>query len=162
MNIFYLSRDVTECARYHCDKHVVKMILEYAQLLSTAHRVLDGDFAASRLGCYKATHVNHPSAVWVRASRDHYDWLVSLFDALCREYTHRYGKHHKCESMHGLLNVPENIPEAGWTDPPQCMPDEYKQDDTVQAYRDYIVGAKSHFAKWDRGVTTTPPWESVA
>ena len=72
MNIFYLDRDPAKCAAMHCDKHVVKMILEYAQLLSTAHRVLDGDQNADSQGFYKATHKNHPSAVWVRESWAHY------------------------------------------------------------------------------------------
>ena len=116
MNIFYLDRDVTKCAEYHNDKHVVKMILEYAQLLSTAHRVLDGkeyiDASSGRKikrwrledtsleGClYKATHVNHPSAVWVRQSNNNYNWLVCLFQSLLSEYTHRYGKIHSCDRL---------------------------------------------------------------
>ena len=66
MNIFYLHKDPKTCAEMHCDKHVVKMVLEYAQLLSTAHRVLDGDEWADKAQLYKATHKNHPSAIWAR------------------------------------------------------------------------------------------------
>jgi len=106
MNIFYLDHDVRKCAEMHNDKHVVKMILEYAQLLSTAHRVLDGILStgisvsgrkrtvyvlADNLDAvlYSATHVNHPSAIWVRQSDKNYDWLFGLFQALMDEYTYR-------------------------------------------------------------------------
>ena len=131
MNIFYLDNDPRICAEMHVDKHVVKMILEYAQLLSTAHRVLDGDIVIglSKTGrkqtryvlpdsrdsiMYSATHINHPSAQWVRQSFQNYIWLTDLLNFLCEEYTYRYGKVHKIESS-GLLNtlmvkVPKNIP----------------------------------------------------
>ena len=87
MNIFYLDKDPKKCAEMHCDKHVVKMILEYAQLLSTAHRVLDGNEWADHVGLYKATHKNHPSAIWARESAGNYFWLNKLFQELCKEYT---------------------------------------------------------------------------
>ena len=72
MNIFYLHDDPVTCAKMHCDKHVVKMIVEYAQLLSTAHHVCDGE---PKIHCYKATHKNHPSAVWARANKHNYNYL---------------------------------------------------------------------------------------
>ena len=49
MNIFYLHENPEICAEYHCDKHVVKMILETAQMLSTAHRIIDGELGAKFL-----------------------------------------------------------------------------------------------------------------
>src|SRR5574343_549928 len=105
MNIFYLDHNTGVCSRYHCDKHVVKMILEYAQLLSTAHHILDKDGAPSVL--YKPTHINHPSAVWARANAENYRWLVSLFIDLNKEYTFRYNKRHKSKSLlSSFLNVP--------------------------------------------------------
>ena len=147
MNIFYLHNNPEICAAYHCDKHVVKMILEYAQLLSTAHHELDG---VPAIECYKSTHKNHPSAVWVRSSIKHYRWAYELFASLCKEYTHRYGKVHKTEQklLQALKELPKNIPDVAWTQPPQCMPDQYKQhpNRAVQAYRDYIVGEKISFA----------------
>ena len=97
MNIFYLHPDPKKCAEMHLNKHCVKMILEYAQLLSTAHRVLDGDDYANQYNLYKATHVNHPSAIWVRQSCYNYSWLMQLLCHLCIEYTHRYGKVHKVQ-----------------------------------------------------------------
>ena len=140
MNIFFLSEDPIEAARMQCDRHVVKMILESAQLLSTAHRENDGDEWADEVGLYKRTHKNHPSAVWARQSSEHYAWLYHHFEALCDEYRYRYGKEHltwrKLSDVLG--NQPRNIGE-GWVDPPQCMPDKYKHDSCVQAYRNYYA-----------------------
>ena len=100
-------------AQMMCDKHVVKMILESAQMLSTAHRVLDGDEYADRVGLYKMTHKNHPSSIWVEVLIENYDWLWAHMDALMKEYTYRYGKHHATERMiHDLWKPPYNI--AGW------------------------------------------------
>lgn len=134
MNIFYLDRDPREAARLQCDRHVVKMILETAQLLSTAHNEIDGGQIA-----YKTTHKNHPSAVWTRASRDNYLWLRSHLMALGREYTKRYGKVHATIQKHSqtLTEPPRGISRIGFTDPPQCMPDECKSSDAVIAYHTY-------------------------
>lgn len=176
MNIFYLSYDPVTCAQEHVDKHVVKMIIEYAQLLSTAHRVLDGigytelsknnrkvrrfkldEPRESNL--YLACHINHPSAVWVRSSRSHYQWLYKLFEQCCIEYTRRYGKYHKTEQLRAyLLHPPTNLPDKGWTDPPPAMPDKYKvQDDSIQSYRNYYIGDKISFAKW-KSPAKVPEW----
>ena len=84
MNIFYLDEDPVLAAQMHCDKHVVKMILESAQLLSTAHLLIDGDELADERGLYKATHKNHPSSKWVRDSSENYEWLWNLFDQLLK------------------------------------------------------------------------------
>ena len=89
MNIFYLDRDPKIAAQMMCDKHVVKMILESAQMLSTAHRVLDGDEYADKNGLYKKAHVNHPSSIWVRCSYQQYKWLYDHMVALMEEYTYR-------------------------------------------------------------------------
>jgi len=101
MNVFYLDSDPKQCAMLHTDKHVVKMILEYSQLLSTAHYVCDG---ATPEGMYKPTHINHPSAVWVRKSEHNYIWLCNLLLELCNEYTYRYAKTHKVE-REGIVNL---------------------------------------------------------
>ena len=155
MNIFYLSDCPVDASSFHCDKHVVKMILEYAQLLSTAHHVLDGDDAPE--GIYKCTHKNHPSAVWVRQSKANYLWTLDLLLHLLDEYQYRYKKIHKTSRLLLQLNqVPMNIPDMGFTDPPQCMPDEYKCDDAVQAYRNYYNGDKASFAVWN--YSATPTW----
>lgn len=171
MNIFYLDKDPKLAAQYHCDKHVLKMILESAQLLCTAHRVLDGelghyislgnrkikqwtlsDWRESNL--YKAAHYNHPCAVWVRHSSENYKWLYSLFIELCKEYTNRFGKVHMCEAKLAdtLSYLPDNIPRGPFTEPVQAM-DLYEQckvpGDSVQAYRNYYKQIKSEIAEWN-------------
>ena len=158
MNIFYLDRDPKIAAQMMCDKHVVKMILESAQMLSTAHRVLDGDYRADRGGFYKMAHKTPPSTIWVRASSENYRWLWKHFDALLKEYTHRYGKHHATERLRNILYMPPlNIVHGvPLTDPPQCMPELCKGEDTVLAYQNYYIIEKSGFARWTK--RETPAW----
>ena len=158
MNIFYLDSDAKKCANYHCDKHVVKMILEYAQLLSTAHRILDGDEKNEEL--YKATHKNHPSAVWVRDSYDHYMYTFRLFWHLCFEYTKRYNKSHATERLlEPLSKHPKNIGLKGFKRPPQCMPEECKLNNTVEAYRNYYNKEKAYMAVWK--YSQQPTWFNI-
>jgi len=176
MNIFMLDNDPKLAAIYHCDKHAIKMILETAQLLSTAHRVLDGKLYIDKTAnnrsikrwklsspmmereLYKATHINHPSAVWVRESKDNYIWTYELYKNLCKEYTYRYGKIHATDTkLTKLLSVlPTNIPDIGLTPIKQAMPDEYKNSDGVQAYRDYYNGEKTSMLVWKN--RPTPSW----
>ena len=177
MNIFYLHQNPQTCARMHVDKHCVKMILEYAQLLSTAHRVLDGvesiglsasgrkkkswrlsDIRDSLL--YSATHNNHPSAIWARQSQDNYVFLWNLFRELCAEYTHRYGKIHATERLVDVLKeVPHNIGKQCFTQPTPAMPDMYKvPGDSIQSYRNYYLGDKKHMFSWKN--RETPSWIS--
>ena len=181
MNIFYLDHNPVKCAEYHVDKHVVKMILEYCQLLSTAHRVIDGKetIAESKTGrkvkrwilsderettLYSATHINHPSAVWARQNKDNYCWLHSLLCELCKEYTYRYGKTHKCQEI-GLVDklaiVPYNLSDAKFTQPTPAMPDACKvPGDSLQSYRNYYVMNKGHLWSWKGKINsrTQPQW----
>ena len=170
MNIFYLDNDIEDCAKMHVDKHVVKMILEYSQLLSTAHRVLDGDESTQKSftgrnvkrytlsddresKLYVATHINHPSAVWVRKSIANYFWLSNLLVELCKEYTYRYGKVHKCE-RDGLVKllhecIPDKLNTIVFTEPTPAMPDEFIVDgDSIKSYRNYYLGAKTRMFSW--------------
>ena len=179
MNIFYIHSDPQVCAQQHVDKHVVKMILEYAQLLSTAHRVLDGTESVrlSKTGrrqkafvlpderessIYSATHLNHPSAKWARHSLENYQWLFRLWIELMREYNYRYGKiHSSARLMPYLKNPPKNIQSLGFSAPWRAMPDEYKADRsepdyTVKSYRAYYLGAKTSMFKWKN--RPTPDW----
>ena len=162
----------------HPDKHVVKMILEYAQLLSTAHRYLDGNIVIGHTKTgrkqsryvlyddrdnllYASTHINHPSAIWTRKSPENYLWLANMLIALCEEYTYRYGKTHKVERV-GLCyvllkNIPKNIGNEGWSEPTPAMPEQYKvPGNSIQAYINYYVGAKRHLANWKK--RTIPSW----
>lgn len=158
MNIFYLDPKPKKAAEYHCDKHVVKMCLEYAQLLSSAIHVTDPNLA-ERLPLYALTHKNHPCAVWARSSSANFLWLADLGIELGLEYTRRYGKSHKSvREVIEQIELPE-LPDLPFTEPPQCMPDQYKVDgNTVQAYRNYYLGDKSRFAVWKN--TSLPEWWS--
>ena len=150
MNIFFVDRDPEIAAQMMCDKHVVKMILESAQMLSTAHRICDGDDYANETGMYKMAHRNHPSTIWVRSSVQNYHWLWRHMTALMREYTFRYEKHHATERLtECLARTPTNIPYGvKFTDPPQCMPDYCKNSDAVTAYQKYYIMEKADFATW--------------
>jgi hypothetical protein len=156
MNIFFLDSDPQVCAFYHGDKHVVKMVLETAQLLSTAHRIIDGtltiennkkhfklpDRKADSV-LYRATHANHPCAIWVRESEENYNWAYNLFYHLCKEYTYRYNKIHKTESLKDYLYMsPTGIKKVGSTKPALAMPDCYKTLCPIQSYRNYYVKDK--------------------
>ena len=162
MNIFYLSSCPQEAAEAHSDKHCVKMILESAQMLSTAHRELDGDVPDI---LYKSTHKNHPSTIWVRSSKQHYDWLFRLFRMLSAEYSIRYSngefKVHKTWDKLGKLleTAPKNIVDNGFVPPPQCMPDHCKKPDTIDAYRNYYMIEKANISTWN--YTNKPKWWSL-
>lgn len=144
MNIFFLSFDPREAARLHCDKHVVKMIIETAQLLYSSHWMLNPEGLSEN--AYKLAHKNHPCSIWVRQSLSNYLWLASLGWWLCKEYQHRYGEHkvHKSEQhIVWLLNNPPNsIPHEDFTKPVLAMPDEYKKDDPVESYKLYYIESK--------------------
>jgi hypothetical protein len=152
MNIFFLDFDVKKCAEYHCDKHVVKMILETAQLLCSAHHVTGGTAP------YKLSHKNHPCSIWVRASLSNYLYLCELGLALGEEYTHRYGKKHKSvEVIEWCLSNRPNIHDVDFTSPPLSMGDEYKiGNDVIESYRNYYKGAKSEIVSWKN--RETPDW----
>jgi hypothetical protein len=176
MNIFYLHNNPKVCAEMHNDKHCIKMILEYAQLLSTAHRVLDGTLSVglSETGrkqsryvlsdgreseLYVATHINHPSAIWVRKSYENYEWLYTMFIELMKEYTYRYGKNHACEKLiESLYTPPTHIPKGvGFTEPTPAMPDDVKvAGDSIKSYRNYYINNKTHLASW-RGKFNSRP-----
>ena len=158
MNIFYLDRNPRIAAQMMCDKHVVKMILESAQMLSTTHRVLDGDDVANSKGLYKMAHKNHPSTIWVRTNAENYEWLWTHMDALMKEYTYRYDKRHATERLiEPLKQQPKCITSSGYIDPPQCMPDQCKKEDTVTSYRTYYIIEKVKIATWNKK-RSAPKW----
>lgn len=176
MNIFVLSDNPILCAQYHSDKHIVKMIVETAQLLSTAHRVLDGvmyidDTSGRKIKRWKhpvpemdnvlylASHVNHPCAIWARENVHNYMWTFRLFRELMNEYTIRYGKTHKCDAMLStLVSPPRNIKSAAErSEFAQAMPEERKiPGDAVSAYRNLYMNEKRELAVWKH--TERPEW----
>ena len=139
MNIFYLDKCPKKAAELQYNKHVVKMILESAQMLCATHHVIGNPNDSP----YRLAHKNHPSTIWVRENSLHYDWLYFHMRALGLEYTKRYGKEHmsitKCRHLHVH---PENIPHEPFMQPPQCMPDEYKDKCSIKAYWNYYIGEK--------------------
>lgn len=143
MNIFILDLEPRTCARFHNDKHVVKMILETAQLLCGSH------WATGSEAPYKLSHKNHPCSIWVREDLNNYLWLCELGLELCKEYSYRYEKKHKSQEIIEwcICNKP-NIPDVEFTQPPLAMPDHYKVGDPVQSYRNYYLGDKASFCTW--------------
>ncbi len=151
MNIFYLDADITQCARYHCDKHVVKMILESAQMLC-AVLWLNGIEAP-----YKPTHVKHPCVIWANSSLSNWKWLKALGGALNEEYKYRFNhtKNHRAFDVISTLKLPP-IPDIGLTEHAQAIPDELKQKDPIQAYRKFYMTHKKHLAHWSK--RDKPEW----
>jgi len=175
MNIFAVDSSPIVSAQSLVDRHVVKMILETAQLLSTAHRVVDGSetIEKSKVGrkikrwklsdnretkLYLATHINHPSSIWCRASNNNYNWLYIHFLELLREYTYRYNKIHKCSFLVDVLKTPPcNITIGPKTSVTATMPDVYKiRGNSVESYRNYYRLGKAHLHKWTN--RTPPDW----
>ena len=147
MNIFHLDKNPKICAEYHCDKHVVKMILETAQMLSTADRKKFGD----NDDLYKTAYPKHPMTIWVGDSGDNFFWSIQLLDQLLYQYTVRYKKVHKTIKISNLLHSKHKLWhtwKTEFTRPPLCMPDEYKSDDYIQSYSNYYIGDKKRFARY--------------
>lgn len=164
MNIFYLSEDAREAAVFHHDIHLRKMILETAQLLSTAHHVNGSKVDLNQI--YKSTHKNHPSAIWVRETPNHYRWTYSLFSSLIEEYQYRFDRIHKSSTISEFLSeLPRFKNNISFSPPPLAMPDEYKSNDRVESYRNYYRKAKMFdkngkpMAKWTK--RPTPFWLGV-
>lgn len=168
MNIFRLDDCPTRSAQLQCDKHVVKMIVESAQMLSTAHRLIDG----RKIGklwvhphlddvLYKASHVNHPCNIWVREGVENYHWLSKHFEALCKEYTHRYGKIHATWRRLGgpLFSTPSKLPQ-GSTPFRMAVGEHPWKGSIVETYRSFyctkqermsMVWSKREIPEWFNG-----------
>ena len=155
MNIFVLDNDPKVAAQMACDKHVVKMVLETAQMLSTVQHH-NGITAP-----YKPTHANHPCTKWAATSTQNYKWLLEHGIALCEEYSHRYNKEHKCEQLiTGPLSLIPILPTEKLTPFAQAMPEQHKRENAVDAYRQYYIHEKARFAKWKN--RDIPTWFAEA
>lgn len=151
MNIFALSMDVFEAARWHLDKHIVKMPLETAQMMCTSLNKIGVETP------YLPVHQKHPCTIWAGISQENFRWLGNLGLALCDEYTYRYGKVHKCESIIKFcLEKTFHFDDLGMTNFAQAMPDEYKCDNSVLAYRNFYNFGKRHLHKWTG--RSVPEW----
>ena len=169
MNIFVLDEDPTLAAIYQCDKHISKMIVETAQMLSTNIRLTNGNTSISkeferhlkdpnRKEIYKVSYQNHPCTIWARKTKGNFLWLKKHGLALCDEYNYRY------EKIHGSYPIiascrSDTIPVGELTKFELCMPDIYKQENAVEAYRNLYAFDKSRFAKWNK-VRPPPEWYS--
>ena len=162
MNIFFLHRLPETSAQMLCDKHVPKMLLETCQMLSTAYQRHMGEHEE----LYKPAYPKHPMTIWTGDSKANFDWAFDHAVEISNQYTKRFNNSHK---SHRILQVLADeyvgIPDIGFTTPPQCMPDEYKCDNYIEAYRKYYWNEKRYFAKWSKGIESPQWWldlESVA
>ena len=138
MNIFFLHKDPSRAARMQCDKHVVKMVLETTQMLSTAARRNGFDIG------YKAAYPNHPMTRWVGDNNHNFSWALEHAQELSKEYTARYGKFHASQKViDKFLSLKGS--HINFSEPPQCMPDEYKCNNFIDAYNKYY---KAKLANW--------------
>lgn len=160
MNIFYLDPDPETAALYHCDKHVVKMIVETAQMLSTVcHARVPGNWYFRNI--YKPTHVGHPCTKWVGESAENFGWTLELLGHLLNQFDIRYGNVHRTGFVHDFFKqqlgeILPHLPDVPRTSPALAMPDQYKHSDPVQAYRAYYRAEKASFATWR--IVGTPTW----
>ena len=158
MNIFFLHLDPEKCAKMYVNRHTIKMLLESCQILCSVHHVCkeknpDYEYKPP----YKLCHKNHPCNIWARTSLSNYKWLIELAKELAKEYTYRYEKIHKCEAI--VYELEKNLPpieDIGFTKPAQAMPDTYKEEDVVEAYRSYYIYEKSGLFQWKK--REQPDW----
>lgn len=152
MNIFILDKDIEQCARYHCDQHVGKMVLESTQILCTALNKKGHETP------YRSTHVKHPSVLWAEESLDNFRWLAELAAALNTEFCWRFDRQKDHSSMQVLRQIEHiKFESLGLTEFPQAMPEQFKvPGDPVCAYRAFYIGEKSKFARWKK--REVPDW----
>lgn len=152
MNIFYLDENPVAAAKCLVDKHVVRMVLETAQILSTV---------SARYGVeapYRATHKNHPAVLWAGNTKANWEWTVLHGTAIACEYMARFGKDHKSAAVIDWCLEQGGRPGNGCLETPvQCMPEQYRREDPVEAYRKYYIGDKIRMAAW-REPGAPPVW----
>ena len=157
MNIFFLHKDPSRAAKAQCDKHVVKMVLETTQMLSTAARRRGYDVG------YKSAYPNHPMTRWVGDNNYNFSWALDHAQELSKEYVARYNKFHACQKViNKFLSLKGDYTK--FTEPPQCMPDEFKCGDYVRAYRNYYIhkiGEWKHPPKWFQSLDADPYYANV-
>lgn len=171
MNIFVLDENPKLCAQYHYDTHIRKMLIEYAQLLSGAWRVMEGEkyifFEKGKRkihyklrnhmelepNLYKVSHLNHPCSIWARESAGNYVWLYNLLKYVAEEYTYRFGTPHKTFNVIPYLeNIPPSLENIGFYKTPfaQAIPDHLKSDNPVLSYRKLYRTEKAHLMEYTK------------
>lgn len=161
MNIFYLDKDPHNAPKFLYNKHVVKMILETAQILCTAHQVLAEEHGyCNKYIPYRKAYYNHPSCIWARQSQANYMWLWSYFVGINMEYNRRYNNVHASWVKLKNANMqiaPKHITQMPFTQPPQCMPEEFHSKCSVKAYWKYYINDKKHIAHKNEVLHITQP-----
>jgi hypothetical protein len=157
MNIFYINENPIIAAQELADDHIRKMQIESAQMCCTAH------WETGSEAPYKRAHWNHPSTKWTRESIQHYNWLVEHGLEICSEFTKRYGKLHKTQSvLEWLKQNKPNIPDNGFAPPPQCMPEEFRMENTIEAYKNFYINDKIKIKKLTYNkLNNKPEWISI-
>lgn len=152
MNIFVLDTDVTKCAQYHCDKHIVKMPLETAQMISFVY-YKQTEKPKVDLMAFSKTHDKHPCSIWLQNSLSNFVYGCELGIKLVEEYRFRYNsqKHERALQIFqsSLLCLPE-IEDKGLTQFALAMPEQYKTDCAVTSYRNYYLAEKVQFLNYTK------------
>jgi len=164
MNIFILDTDPRQAAENLADVHTIKMALESAQILTTCLYLVgvdESEMPLTKSGTpYKPTHRNHPCTIWAQSTRSNFIWLAQHGWWICQEYSNRYGKVHACQlPIEQLISMAHHIPDGELTPFVQAMPDEFKHESAVVAYRRYYIEGKSKIVKWANG-RPAPAWFS--
>lgn len=157
MNIFFVDADPEQAARDLCDKHIVAMTKESAQILCTT---------LSSLGVlgspYKPTHSSHRCVRWAKESSANFEWLLLHAFEQAEEYTRRYGRTHA--SLRATCFAAENFarakfPSRNFSKPALAMPEEFRtvSDNPVECYRTFYSVAKRPFARW-KFPSQPPTW----
>lgn len=144
MNIFILDNDIKQSVRYYVDAHVRKITLEATQIMSCAY------YTVGQQGPYKPTHMHHKVVKWAAENYQNWAYVGHYAIELCEEYRYRFGKTHACfDVIRQMVYDKPNLPNLERTDFPLCMPPEYWQEYTVDAYRAYYH-SKSHLFQWTK------------
>lgn len=165
MNIFFIHKEPRQAARWQCDKHVVKMILESAQMLSTVLRANGVEDDDCPVKLYRSTHAKHPSTLWAGETRTNYEWLCTHALELCAEYTRRYDRRHASQDLlEWCPTLSHRIPAGDLTKFAVAIADKYKpqcivEGDPVASYRNYytIIKPAVISVRW-KDPATKPPW----
>ena len=163
MNIFFLSQDPKECAQSYFDKHVTKMITEMVQILCCVYYFTNPEIPEQFELFYKKTHYNHPSCKWARESIVNFNYIILLVIELNKEHQYRYSPKNEHKSMRVLeilQKFPPTLPNLGLTPIKLAMPEQFKQKDVVEAYRNYYMSEqKQHLRSWKK--RSVPSWFKI-
>ncbi len=153
MNIFILDWNIYKNVQYYGNKHVIKMITESAQILSSAIHLSNTELNEN---VYKLTHQHHPCVKWVTESLSNWMWLKQLVIELNKEYVYRYNKNVNHLAYEKVLTYPiPNLNDIGPT-PFKIVVKDKINNNVVDCYRYSYMTNKRHLAIWKK--RETPKW----